>query len=78
MILIAPIVHGLKAGNMRKQISWGILLWAAFLIMVVYDWKKIKYLNNLIKELHKLTKKSSRYNEDSDFMLVPKPKQKDF
>ena len=63
---------------MRKQISWGILLWAAFLIMLTYDWKKIKYLPNLVKELHKLTRKHSCYTEDSDFILVPKPKIKDF
>ena len=63
---------------MRKHISWTILLWAAFLIMLTYDWKKIKYLPNLVKELNKLTKKSSRYTEDSDYMLVPKPKVKEF
>lgn len=63
---------------MRKRISWGILLWAAFLIILVYDLKKIKYLPNLIKELNMLTRKGSRYTEDSDFMLVPKPKQKEF
>ena len=63
---------------MKRKISWGILLWAAFLIMLTYDWKKIKYLPNLVKELHKLTKKSSKYTEDSDFILVPKSKQKDF
>jgi hypothetical protein len=63
---------------MRKRLSWGIMLWAAFLIMLTYDWKKIAYLPNLIKELRKLTKKSSRYTEDNDFVLVPKPKRKEF
>ena len=63
---------------MKKEISWGILLWAAFLIMLTYDLKKIKYLPNLVKELRKLTKKGSRYTEDSDFILVPKPKHKEF
>jgi hypothetical protein len=63
---------------MKKRVSWGILLWSAFLIMLIYDYKKIVYLPNLIKELHKLTKKNSRYMEDSDFMLVPKPKRKEF
>jgi len=62
---------------MRKRISWTILLWAAFLIMLTYDWKKIKYLPNLIKELNKLTRKGSVYaNEDSNFILVPKPRAK--
>lgn len=63
---------------MRKQISWGILLWAAFLIMLIYDWKKIKYLPNLVKELNKLARKGSIYTEDSDFMLVPKAQPKEF
>lgn len=70
---------GKKVGNhMKKRISWGILLWAAFLIMLTYDWKKIKYLPNLIKELNKLTKKGSKYTEDGDFILIPKPKTKEF
>lgn len=63
---------------MRKQISWTILLWAAFLIMLTFDWRKIKYLPNLIKELRRVARKGSRYNEDSDYMLVPKPKHKEF
>ena len=63
---------------MRKQISWGILVWAAFLIMLTYDFKKIKYLPNLVKELNKLTRKGSRYTEDSNYVLVPKYKQKEF
>lgn len=63
---------------MRKQISWGILVWAAFLIMLTYDLRKIKYLPNLIRELNRIAKKGSRYNEDSDFVLVRKPKQKEF
>lgn len=54
------------------------MVWAAFLIMLTYDFRKVKYLPNLIKELNNITKKGSRYNEDSDFILVPKPKQKDF
>jgi len=62
----------------RKHLSWTILLWAAFLIMLTYDLRKIKYLPNLIKELSRLTKKRSIYTEDSDFILVPKPKRKEF
>ena len=53
-------------------------MWAAFLIMLTYDFKKIKYLPNLIRELNKLARKGSRYTEDGDFMLVPKPKHKEF
>jgi len=63
---------------MKKQLCWGILLWAAFLIMLTSDIKKIKYLPNFIRELKRLTKKHSVYNEDSDYMLVPKPKSKEF
>lgn len=63
---------------MRKQLSWGILVWAAFLIMLTYDFRKIKYLPNLIRELNKIARKGSRYNEDSDFVLVRKPKQKEY
>lgn len=62
---------------MKKQFCWGIMLWAAFLIMLTSDIKKIKYLPNLIRELKKLTRKHSKYNEDSDYMLVPKPQPKE-
>jgi len=61
---------------MKKRINWGILLLSAFLILIVSDWKNIKYLPNLIKELHKLIKKNSNYKEDGDFVLIHKTKIK--
>jgi hypothetical protein len=61
---------------MKQKISWGILLWAAFLILITSDWKNLRYLSNLIKELTKLTKKNSNYIEDSDFVLIHKDKLK--
>jgi len=57
---------------MKRQVSWGILLWAAFLILVTIDWKNLKYLPNLIKELSKLIKKNSKYTEDNCFILIHK------
>jgi hypothetical protein len=62
---------------MKKTINWGILLWSTFLILVINDWKNVKYLPNLFKELSKLFKKNSKYTEDGDFILIPKPMPKD-
>jgi hypothetical protein len=62
---------------MKNRINWGILLWAAFLILITSDCKNLKYLPNLIKELHKLFKKGSGYTEDSGFILIHKSKVKD-
>jgi hypothetical protein len=57
---------------MKRQISWGVLLWAAFLILVITDWRNLKYLSNLIKELSKLIKNNSKYTEDNCFILINK------
>jgi hypothetical protein len=57
---------------MKNRISWGILLWAGFLVLVTTDWKNIKYLFNLIKELSILMKKNSKYTEDDGFVLIHK------
>jgi hypothetical protein len=57
---------------MKKRINWGILLLAAFLMLITSDCKNLKYLPNLIKELHKLFKKNSIYKEDGDFVLIHK------
>jgi hypothetical protein len=61
---------------MKKKIDWVILLGAAFLILIISDYKNLKYLFNLIKELHKIFKKGSEYNEDKDFILIPRPIEK--
>lgn len=63
---------------MKTKFSWGVLLWAAFVILVNSDYKNLKYLPNLIKELKKIFKKGSCYNDDSDFVLVPKQRTKEF
>jgi len=61
---------------MKKRINWGILLWACFLILLNSDWKNIKYLPNLIKELSRLWKRNSKYTEDGGFVLIHKSKLK--
>jgi hypothetical protein len=62
---------------MKKRLTWFLLLWVSYIILVIFDWKNLKYFSNLIKELHKLIKKNSKYTEDGDFILIPKPKPKD-
>jgi hypothetical protein len=61
---------------MKNRINWGILLWAGFLILLNMNIKNIKYLPNLLKELHRLWKKNSKYSEDGDFILIHKSKRK--
>jgi hypothetical protein len=63
---------------MKRKISWGILLLAAFLILIISNWKNLKYLPNLIRELKKLFRKNSIYKEDNDFVLIHKAKIKDY
>ena len=74
MKLIKHIQYGIK---MKKRINWGIMLWAVFFILLNSDWRNIKYLPNLIRELTKLIKKRSVYQEDGDFVLIHKNKIKD-
>lgn len=57
---------------MRRKINWGILLLSAFLILIMSDWKNLKYLSNLIKEFGKIFKKHSQYIEDGDYILIHK------
>ena len=61
---------------MKQKISWLLLLLVAYLILVIVDWKNLKYLRNLFVELGKLFKKESIYNEDKDFILIPRPIEK--
>jgi len=63
---------------MKTKFSWGVLLWAAFIILVTSDVKNLKYLSNLIKELKKIFRKGSCYTEDSDFVLIHKQRMKEF
>jgi len=44
---------------MKSRIIWGMLFVSAFLILVISDWRNLKYFTNLIRELHKLGKKNS-------------------
>lgn len=57
---------------MKNRISWGLLLWTVFLILIMSDIKNLKYFFNLLKELHQLLKKNSKYIEDNDFVLIHK------
>lgn len=61
---------------MKQKISWLLLLLVAYLILVIVDWKNLKYLRNLFVELGKLFKKGSVYNEDKDFIMIPRPVEK--
>lgn len=63
---------------MKTKINWIILLVAIFLILIVNNWKNLRYMSNLIKELRKIFKKGSNYAEDGDFILIPRPKIKEF
>ena len=63
--------------KLKIRISWGILLLSAFIILVTCNWKNLKYIFNLLKELHKLTKKNSIYKVDDDFVLIHKTQVKD-
>ena len=63
---------------MKQRISWGIMLWAGFLILLNSDIKNIRYLPNLFRELHRLWIKNSKYSEDGDFILIHKSKEKNF
>jgi hypothetical protein len=62
---------------MKKRLSWFLLLLVSYLILLISDWKNLKYLPNLVKELRKLFKKGSCYTGNSDFILIPKPQIKD-
>lgn len=63
---------------MRKRLSWLLLLWTSYLILLINDWKNLRYFGHLCKEFRKLIKNNSKYTEDSDFILIHKPKQKDY
>jgi hypothetical protein len=62
---------------MKRRISWCLLLWTCYLILVISDWRNLRYFNNLVKELNKLIKKNSKYAEDGDFVLIHKTKVKE-
>jgi hypothetical protein len=57
---------------MKKRISWFLLLWTGYLLLLISDWRNIKYFGNLIKELQKLIEKNSKYTEDNDFIIIHK------
>jgi len=63
---------------MKTKINWIILLSASFLILIVNNWKNLKYFPNLVKELRKIFKGGLNYAEDGDFILIPRPKTKEF
>ena len=60
----------------KRKISWILLLWTAYLILLLNDWKNLKYFPNLIRELCKMLKKYSSYTEDGDFVLIHKEQLK--
>ena len=79
MRLIRLIPNGVDVdkNKLKTRISWGVLLLSAFIILVTCNWKNLKYIFNLLKELHKLTKKNSIYKVDDDFILIHKTQVKD-
>jgi len=61
---------------MKKRISWFLLLWTGYLLLIINNWKNIKYFGHLVKELQKLLKNNSKYIEDAGWILVRKEKIK--
>jgi hypothetical protein len=62
---------------MKTRISWILLLWTAYLILLISDWKNLKYFPRLIEELKKTIHKNSKYTEDNDFVLMKRPRKKE-
>ena len=58
--------------NLKLRIIWGILIWNAFIILCIQNWRNLKYLKKTFCELKKLIKKKSIYIEDNDYILVHK------
>jgi len=57
---------------MKHRISWVLLLWTCYLLMVIADWKNLKYIFKLFREFIKMLDKNSQYSEDGDFILIHK------
>lgn len=57
---------------MKKRLNWILLLWTSYLILLINNWKNLKYFPNLIKEFKKIIKKNSKYTEDDEFILIHK------
>jgi hypothetical protein len=57
---------------MRQKLSWLLLLWTTFIILILQDWHNCKYMFRLFREFYKILKKNSHYAEDSDFILIHK------
>lgn len=62
---------------MKTKVSWCVLLWAAFIILIIQDYRNLKYFPNLMRELKKIIKNQSGYKEDGDFVLIHKSKMKE-
>jgi len=62
---------------MKKRISFTLLLCAIFLILIIQDYRNLKYFLNLLRELKKIIKNQSGYKEDGDFVLIHKSKIKE-
>lgn len=61
---------------MKKKINWILLLWTGYLILIIQDFKNLRYFGNLCKELKKIIKNQAGYKEDGDFILIHKTKIK--
>jgi hypothetical protein len=73
MKLIKNILNGEKV---KSKFTWILFLWTGFLILVIQDWRNLKYIFNLFRELCRIFSKNSGYYEDSDFILIHKDKLK--
>jgi hypothetical protein len=68
----------MKLGEeMKKRINYTLLLWTSFLILIIQDYRNLKYFLNLIRELKKIIKNQSGYKEDGDFVLIHKSRMKE-
>ena len=54
---------------MKQKFNWLILLCASYLILLLNDYKNLKYLPNLIKELGKVDGKNI---QEEDFIKILK------
>ena len=62
--------------KMKNKIIWSTILFNAYLVLVILDWKNLKYFPNLLKELKRIFKKNSKHTEDNGFILIHKSRLK--
>lgn len=65
--------HGkIKMKHIKIRLSWIILLYCSYSILVLNDIHNLKYIIGFFKEIKKIFEKNSKYIEDGDFILIHK------